>query len=88
MGLRHPEDREHPVTLEAVDAPLILQNHVHHRLEQPIDQGRRILGMEVASGLQRAAHIGEEEGDEAELALRGRVFRCPALRSLTVALNA
>jgi hypothetical protein len=49
-------------------------HRVHHQLERRIDDGARLLGIEVLHQLHRAFDIREERGDRLALAL-GNIVR-------------
>lgn len=67
MGGRRSKDRIHAIAQKLEDETLILEQCLHHGAEQAIDEGDGLFGGKVASGRDEAAHIGEEDGNEAVL---------------------
>src|SRR5262249_8518306 len=70
VGLGRAEDRQRPIAEKAVNAPLILNQDIHHGFEEAIDEIGSVFRMEMPGRLYGIAHIGKEDGDDAVFALR------------------
>src|SRR5438309_2477932 len=63
MRNRRSEQREYPVAGRLHDVTAVTVYSFHHQLERGIDNGTRLLRVEVLHQLHRALYVRKESGD-------------------------
>src|SRR6266851_4964394 len=69
VGDRRPEQREDAVTGGLHDVTVVAMDCIHHQRQRRIDDGARLLRVEVFHQFGRALYIGEQRRDRLALAV-------------------